>query len=119
MGGFIVFESLIALDLRISAWALWLPYAFCATGPVLIYAVLAPTFGPELAGRVNTAYNFTTFVVVFIVQWTMGAIIDLWPAQPDGRFAPDGYRWALGSFVTIQLAAFVWFLLAPRAKMRA
>ena len=116
MSGFIVFESLIALDVGVSPWALWLPYSFCATGPVLVYAVLARTFSADLAGRVNTAYNFTTFVMVFVIQWGMGAIIDLWPPLADGRFAPEGYRLSLALFVAVQLCAFAWLLVAPRAR---
>lgn len=114
IAGFIFFETMILLNVPVSPWLLWLPYAFCATAPTLVYSVFAESFPPHMAGRVNTAYNFTTFTFAFIVQWFMGAVIDLWPPVSEGHFAPDGYRWGLGCVVCLQLCAFTWMTLAPR-----
>ena len=114
IAGFILFETLILLDAPLSPWLLWLPYAFCATAPTLVYAVFAESFPPHMAGRVNTAYNFTTFTFAFIVQWFMGAVIDLWPPVAEGRFAPEGYHWGFGIIIAIQLTAFMWMTVAPR-----
>lgn len=114
IGGFILFECLIIANPAVHPAVLWLPYAFCATAPTLFYAVLAPNFTPDMAGRVNTAYNFTTFTFAFVVQWALGWVIDLWPPVAPGSFAPDGYRWGLAFIVGIQLAAFAWFFAAPK-----
>lgn len=114
MAGFICFECLIIADLPISPWAFWIPYAFCATAPTLIYSVLANTFTSDMAGRVTTAYNFTTFTFAFAVQWFLGAMIDLWPPLAEGRFAPEGYRVGFAIVVAIQLTAFAWMALSPR-----
>ena len=118
IAGFILFEAFIAIDVPVSPYALWLPFAFFATAPVLIYSVLAASFTPELAGRVNTAYNFVTFVFAFAIQWAMGAIIDLWPPVGESQFAPQGYRWALGLIVLLQLGAFVWLVASRRLTRR-
>ncbi len=114
IAGFICFECLIIADLPASPWAFWLPYAFCATAPTLIYAVLANAFHSDMAGRVTTAYNFTTFTFAFAVQWFLGAVIDLWPPVAEGRFASEGYRVGFAIIVAIQLAAFAWMVLSPR-----
>lgn len=118
IAGFILFESLIILNVPVSPWLLWLPYAFCATAPTLVYAVFAESFPPHMTGRVNTAYNFTTFSFAFVVQWFLGAVIDLWPPVAEGHFAPNGYRWGLGIVVGVQLVAFIWMSLAPRLQAR-
>jgi MFS family permease len=119
IAGFIVFEILILLDVPVSPWLLWLPYAFCATAPTLVYALFAESFPSHMAGRVNTAYNFTTFTFAFIVQWFMGAVIDLWPPISEGHFAPEGYRWGFGIIIAVQLAAFCWMTVAPRFQARS
>ena len=118
IAGFIFFECLIIADLPISPWLLWLPYACCATAPVLIYSVLAGTFTSNLAGRVNTAYNFTTFTFAFAVQWFLGAVIDLWPPVADGQFAPQGYRVGFAIIVILQLSAFAWLIMSPKFAAR-
>ncbi len=116
--GFMFFETLILLDAPVSPWLLWLPYAFCATAPTLVYAVFAESFPPHMAGRVNTAYNFTTFTFAFIVQWFMGAVIDLWPPISEGHFAPEGYHWGFAVIIGIQLTAFCWMTIAPRFQKK-
>jgi MFS family permease len=118
MAGFILFESLIIANVAVNPFLLWIPYAACATAPTLIYAVLANSFTPDMAGRVNTAYNFTTFTFAFAVQWFLGAVIDLWPPLGEGRFAPEGYRWGFAIVVAIQLCAFMWLVLAPKVYAR-
>ena len=93
--------------------------AFLGTIPVLIYTVLTQSFPHALAGRVNTAYNFVVFVVGFAAQWGIGAIIDLWPPIAEGRFAPTGYRTALGVMVCFEIAAFVWLIVMNRRTKTA
>jgi predicted MFS family arabinose efflux permease len=116
--GFMLFQMLIVINPSISPYALWLPLAFFGTAPYLIYTVLMDGFAPVYAGRVNTAYNFVTFAAAFAVQWSIGAIIDLWPPVADGRFAPAGYRTALGVMVAVELIAFVWLVLGRRITLR-
>lgn len=108
---FISLQALIVADISVNPYFLWLPLAFFGTMPVLIYTVLTTAFPHALAGRVNTAYNFVVFVVGFAAQWSIGAIIDLWPPVADGRFAPEGYRTALGIMICFEIAAFVWLLV--------
>lgn len=119
IAGFIIFEILIVANVPVSPWLLWLPYAFFATAPTLVYSVFAESFPSHMTGRVNTAYNFTTFTFVFIVQWFIGAVIDLWPPVAEGQFAPEGYRWGLGIIVGVQICAFIWMSVSSRAQAKA
>lgn len=116
---FVGLQALIVANIPVNPYFLWLPLAFFGTMPVLIYTVLTTAFPHASAGRVNTAYNFVVFVVGFAAQWSIGAIIDLWPPVADGRFAPEGYRTALGVMICFEIAAFVWLLVGSRASARA
>lgn len=115
---FILSQCTIIANPAISPYALWLPMAFFGTSPVLIYTVLTGAFPHALAGRVNTAYNFLVFVVGFAAQWSIGAIIDLWPPVAEGRFAPAGYRTALAVMVCFEIAAFAWLIIGNRRRIR-
>ena len=119
IAGFIIMQCLLVANPAVSPYVIWMPMAFLGTIPVLIYTVLTQSFPHALAGRVNTAYNFVVFVVSFGAQWGIGAIIDLWPPIAEGRFAPEGYRTALGVMVCFEIAAFVWLLTGNRRSRTA
>ncbi len=93
---------------------LWTAFAYVsATGPAS-FAAVGQHFPSELSGRVATAINATMLVLVFVLQWAIGAILDLWPRTASGGWDPAGYGWALLLTVALQAAAAVWLVLAPR-----
>ncbi len=86
----------------------WFAFSlFGATGPVA-YTAVGQRFGAELAGRVATAINFTMLVLVFVLQYVIGAIIDLWPRTEAGGWATAGYGWAMGLTASLQAMALLW-----------
>lgn len=86
----------------------WFAFSlFGAAGPVG-YAAVGQRFGAELAGRVATAINFTMLVLVFVLQYVIGAILDLWPRTEAGGWDPVGYGWAMGLTAAMQTAALAW-----------
>jgi predicted MFS family arabinose efflux permease len=92
----------------------WFAFSlFGAAGPVG-YAAVGQRFGAELAGRVATAINFSMLVLVFILQYVIGAILDLWPTTAAGGWDPAGYGWAMGLTAAMQAAALVWAWRAGR-----
>ncbi|HAO32293.1 MAG TPA: MFS transporter, partial [Candidatus Competibacteraceae bacterium] len=104
----------LALLLKIGPlWALWVLFGFLGTSAVLTYAILSQAFPPALAGRVNTALNLLVFVLAFVGQWGMGAIVNRWPG-PDGGYAEAGYQWAFGLALAGQLIGWLWLLARRR-----
>jgi MFS family permease len=95
---------------------LWFLFAFCGAGGPAGYAAVGQRFGPELAGRVATAINVTMLVLVFALQNATGWILDLWPRNASGGWAPQGYGWALALTLALQLASIVWMLLPERRR---
>lgn len=90
---------------------LWFLFSFSGSVGPAGYAAIAQGFPPVLAGRVSTAINFLMLCVVFLFQTGIGAILDLWPRNESGGWAPEGYIWALGMTFSVQLAAVLWLML--------
>ena len=92
---------------------LWLGLGLVFSVGNLAYALLQANYGTELAGRVNTALNLMVFVGAFGIQWGFGAAIDALLAT--GQPAVTAYRISFGALLAIQLASWLWYLVAaPR-----
>ena len=92
MLAFMASQVVILLEpgsLYLAAWAV---FGMTGQAAVLAYPWLSPYFGVRLSGRSNTAVNLLMFLAAFIVQYAVGAIIDLFPVTPDGRYDPKAYR---------------------------
>ena len=116
---FMACELLLVIQWTPFAGALWLLFGMIGQSGILAYPWLSSYFGPGLAGRANTAINFITFSTAFATQYTIGAVIDLWPQTAAGGYDPEAYRYAFGLFLALQFLALAWFLLkrpdrAPR-----
>jgi predicted MFS family arabinose efflux permease len=113
MGIFLLIQICVTLGLGKAAMMLWMGYGFFGTAGSLSYALLPQRFPSALAGRVNTALNSMVFACAFLVQWGVGAVINLWPATGAG-YDPDAYRAAFGLFLTVEIAAWVWMVSQAR-----
>ena len=91
---------------------LWIAYSLTGTGMVLSFALLTPSFATALAGRVNTALNLQVFVIAFLIQTGIGALVTLFVA--DGAGAAAGHRLALAVLLALQGIAFAWLILPRR-----
>lgn len=83
----------------------------------LSYPLLAARFPREMTGRVVTALNLVTFMLAFVVQFGVGAIINLWPVT-DGRYAAEGYRTSFALCWILQALSVAWLAYAERGAMR-
>jgi len=100
----------VPLPHPVAIGAIWFAFAFLSAAGPAGYAAVGQRFGPELAGRIGTALNFTMLVFVFFLQNIIGWILDLWPRTATGGWDPAGYGWALGLSVALQAAAVAWML---------
>jgi hypothetical protein len=97
---------------------MWVVFGMTGQVAVLAYPWLSSYFGAALSGRANTAVNLPLFLTAFGAQYAIGAIIDLFPTTPSGGYSPEGYRWAFGVFLVLQLLALIWYL-SGRPLLRA
>ncbi len=112
---FMGFQLLMVLEWTAAPFVLLLGFSFFATSGILPYAALSQQFPRHLAGRVNTLLNLLVFVGAFVVQWGIGALIDLWPVDASGHYDPAGYQAALGGLLVAQVMALIWTLRARPA----
>ena len=114
-----MFSFMVVQSLLVARWTdltlpLWLLFGFFGTAAILPYAVLSQSFPRHLAGRANTALNLLVFVAAFGAQWTIGAIIDLWPQTDTGGYAAPGYSSGFGLILLLQLISACWYFWAIR-----
>ena len=111
-----VSQVLVVLEVMPQSILPWLLFGLTGNVCNLAYAHMSRHFPIDLAGRANSALNLMTFSSVFLTQYGIGLIIDQWPVTDQGGYAPEAYQAAFGFFLSIQLAAYLWFHLAPRRK---
>jgi predicted MFS family arabinose efflux permease len=116
----VFFVAQLAVVLQITSLTLpvWFLFGMFGQVAVLAYPWLSSHYGAALSGRTNTAVNLLLFSAAFAVQYAIGAIIDLFPPTGTGGYSPEGYRWAFGVFLALQLLALIWYL-AGRRSLRA
>ena len=93
-------------------WVWWYLFAITCASFVLAQSIIVLYFPKHYSGRVSTTYNLTLFIGAFIVQWGIGHLLDLGIAL--GWNKTSAYDLALAVFLAIQIAGFIWFLLAPK-----
>jgi MFS family permease len=81
---------------------LWMLFALCVAGAAPGYVALGQLFPPEQTGRVSTAVNTLTLGGAFLLQSSIGWILDLWPRTASGGWHPNAYSAALALSIVIQ-----------------
>ena len=86
-------------------WAL-----FCVTSSVMGLAqpAVGMSFRAALAGRALSAYNLVIFAGVFVVQWSLGLLIDAFAAMGLAQVA--SFQAAMAVFLCCCIAAYGCFL---------
>ena len=111
MLGFMAIQLVLILQLTNFALPAWLAFAFFGSAGILPYAALSQSFPQHLAGRVNTGLNLLVFVLAFAGQWLTGIIIDIYPPGADDGYSPTGYSMAFAILLSLQVAAFIWYII--------
>jgi len=89
----------------------WLGWAlFCVTSSVLGLAqpAVGMSFRAALAGRALSAYNLVIFAGVFVVQWSLGLLIDVFAALGLAQVA--SFQAAMAVFLCCCIAAYGCFV---------
>jgi MFS family permease len=114
---YFVAQAILVLRMDGLVFPAWLMVAAFGQVAVLAFPWFAAHIGKELAGRSNASINFTMFVCAFAAQYLVGLIIGLFPVTATG-YSPEGYSWALGFFLAVQIVAMIWYLAASPHKKK-
>ena len=111
--------SLIAIALICWAgssvqWWHWALYCMASSFMSLAQPATALAFPKEIAGRALSAYNLVIFSGTFVVQWSIGLLIDTFKGL--GLATPDAFRAALGVFLICAIAGYLRFVLDNRGR---
>jgi MFS family permease len=109
--------ALLALGTRTGSLVLWCAFVGGSTAIVLSFSLLSRRYPKEMVGRANTGINVFGFSGMFLGQWGIGAVLDLWPQTASG-YAPGAYSWALGLAWATQFAGLVWLWSGRRLLER-
>ncbi len=113
-------SSFLVLALIIAAPAATAPaagvllalYCLCCSFVTTALPALGMAFTAELAGRALTAFNLVVFLGVFVIQWSIGLMIDA--LMSLGWAEPSAYRMAFGVFLAGGIAAYLHFIRGAR-----
>jgi MFS family permease len=103
--------AVLAFNIAAGASTGWLGWAlFCVGCSVMGLAqpAVGMAFKPALAGRALSAYNLMIFAGVFVVQWSIGLLIDVFAALGLGTVA--SFQAAMGVLLCCCIASYGYFL---------
>jgi len=119
VGGSIVYMALqgaLILGLPAPNALMWFLFAVFGSGISLYYAALSQAFDRRLAGRVNTAANMMVFAASFLLQWLIGEVLALWPAEAGGGIPAEAHTTVMAGILALEVLSLLWLWAAPRRR---
>jgi predicted MFS family arabinose efflux permease len=110
-------ETAVILQITSMTTLVWFMFGMFGQVAILAYPWLSAYYGTALSGRANTAMNLMIFTTAFVLQYAIGAMIDMFPVTASGGYAPESYQMSFGLCFALQLAALVWYLLGRKRLM--
>ena len=114
---FLAIQVLLVLEVTALAAVLWAGFGFFGASMFLSFAIFSQHYTARIIGRVMTFNNMVMFVLIFVIQWGIGAIIDLWPVAAAGRYDPAGHRAAFIVVLVLEVIAYLWFIRPHRGAV--
>ena len=102
---------LLIFEIHPRGYWVWAFFGFFCNLAIVVYPGITAHFTLRYAGRAMTGLNLLLFLGAFLIQYLIGATIDLWPPGPGGGYHPDGYRTAFWLVGMLLLLALGWMAL--------
>jgi predicted MFS family arabinose efflux permease len=113
---FMIVQTAIVLEFSDRHMLLWVCFGFFGASSIISYASLSQNFPAYLSGRVTTGLNLLVFIAAFAGQWTIGAIIGIWPVGENGSYALPGYQAGFAVMLGTQVVCLIWFVILSLRK---
>ena len=109
--GFALLLTIIVLGPEAGEWAFVLLALYCMslTSASMAQASIGLRFEASVAGRAMSAYNLVLFLGVFVVQWGIGLVVDMFRFMGWSEVA--AFRGAMGVLLVATIAGYVHFML--------
>ena len=91
-----------------TGWPGWAIFCIASSVLGLAQPAVGMAFRPGLAGRALSAYNLVIFAGVFVVQWSLGLLIDAFAAM--GLEPVASFQAAMAALLCCCIAAYGYFL---------
>ncbi len=113
IGLFLLFFSHFSLATNIDPQAYWPWIIMGLTGNigVLVHPILNRTYPPGYAARSISTIAVSTFLMVFLIQFGIGFILDIWGPNEIGNYPKIAYNYAFGILVTFEVLLLLWMLI--------
>lgn len=115
-GGVLIYlgvQLLLVFEVTSLAALLWPAFGFFGSSMFLCYAIFSQHYPTRLTGQVITVNNMVLFILVFAIQWGIGAIIDMWP-EDRGSYDPAAHQVAFAIMLALEGGAYLWFVWPGR-----
>ena len=100
--------TFMAFDNSADSAILWSVVMFLATMTMVSFPILRKLYPAGEVGRAFSLLNFMIFFTSFLLQWLIGALLNLYPAL-GGHFSAQGHQLCMGLMAALNLAAVVHF----------
>ncbi|MDO9292139.1 MAG: MFS transporter, partial [Hydrogenophaga sp.] len=100
-----------------AGWPLWAAFCVGSTFVALSQPAVAQALPPQAAGRALSAFNLVIFAGIFVVQWSIGLVVDAFGAM--GWSTEASFRGAVAVFGLCCLLAYGGFLRGYRRHVIA
>tara|TARA_B110000305_G_scaffold87142_1_gene98192 strand:+ start:55562 stop:56791 length:1230 start_codon:yes stop_codon:yes gene_type:complete len=113
IGLFLLFFSHFSLAINIDPQAYWPWIIMGLTGNigVLVHPILNRTYPPGYAARSISTIAVSTFLMVFLIQFGIGFILDIWGPNEIGNYPKIAYNYAFGILVVLEVLLLSWMLM--------
>ena len=91
-----------------ATWPFWAAFCVLSTFVSLSQPAVALAFPASMAGRALSAFNLVIFAGVFVVQWGIGLLVDLFAAL--GLAQVEQFQAAMAVYLTICVLCYAYFL---------
>ena len=109
-------ELSLILPWSIPSYLSWSVIGMIGSTTTLSHTILPGYFRQEASGRANSALSLMHFSFAFAAQWSIGAIVGLWPMSA-GKHPAGAYQIALAATLAMQVASFAWFVWPERWQL--
>lgn len=103
-----------ALNIDTDGYWQWVLLGLTGNIGVLVHPILNKTYPPGYSARSISTIAVSTFLLVFLIQFSIGYILDIWGPNELGSYPKVAYNYAFGMLVIVEIVFFSWMLLNIR-----